>query len=292
MNSGFTTAGAVRLAGARIGGQVSLSGAELGGIDSKGRSLVADGLKCDRKLLLSNGFSAVGSVSMAGAEIQLLEVGDTPGSLPTLGDATGWTLQDVNGVIRTDRRAAAAWLSTQAAAQPWQALAAIYDRNGQSPDARWMRYKSALRSTKNTSKLVWLTRQAYRVTTGHGYYPLVALAWLVLILLVATTLTAVWGDQFTTATSTAIRADLASQMSPVPGRVPAGLCSTGWDVPCLDPLAYGLATAFPVIGPGHTWTPPDDSWTLTGAFHAMRLMAWVFAAILLAGVSGLLRKQT
>lgn len=296
MNSQFTTAGAVRLPSARIGGQLSFSAANLGGVDKDGRSLVADGMKCESKMLLTNGFSAAGVLSFATAEIQNLEVGKTPESLPMLGDATGWTVHDFKGIIRTDRKAAAKWLSTQSAAQPWHALADVYDRNGQPAEARWIRYKSAVRSTRNTwstSRLVWLLRQLYRLTTGHGYYPLAALVWLALIFGLATTLTAVYEDQFTTATTATVRDHLKNEgRSQVSGRVPAAWCSDGWDTPCLDVFSYGLATAFPAIGPSHTWTPPDDERVLTTAFHAMRLLAWLFAAILLAGVTGLLRKQT
>ncbi|MFI5706992.1 hypothetical protein [Kribbella sp. NPDC051620] len=291
---GFTTAGAVRLAGARIGGQLILSGAHLRGTNAAGQSLIADGLHCERKLVLKKDFSAVGPLSFAGAEIQHLVVGDTAGELPTLGDVTGWTVQDVSGRIRTDRTAAAAWLSTQPAAQPWQALAAVYDRNGQPTDARWIRYKSAVRSTKGTAMPIWLARQAYRVTTGHGYYPLVALFWLALIFIGATTIAATSADQFTTPTTAAIRTDLATRgQSPVPGRAPASQCSRStWDVPCLDPLTYGLSTAFPVIGATNTWTPSSNAQALAITFHTMRLLSWIFAAILLAGITGLLRKQT
>ncbi|MEV6415204.1 hypothetical protein [Kribbella sp. NPDC051718] len=207
---------------------------------------------------------------------------------------TGWTVQDVTGRIRTDRSAAEAWLSTQPAAQPWHAMAGVYDRNGQPADARRIRYRSAVRSTRGTAKRIWLARQTYRWTTGHGYYPLAALFWLALIFGAATTLAASSADQFTTATTATIRADLTARGHvPVPGRVPASQCSRAtWDVPCLDPLAYGLGTAFPVIGSANTWTPSNDSLGLAITFHIMRLMSWVFAAILLAGITGLLRKQT
>jgi hypothetical protein len=275
LNEGFCASGAVRLAGARVGGRLSLSNAQLRGTDADGRSLVADGIKCDRKLLLSGGFSTAGTVNFAAAEIQNLVVGDTPESLPILGDATGWILHDVNGVIRADRTTADAWLSGQPA-QPCQALAAIYDRNGQPADARWIRYKSAVRSTRNSSRPAWLGRQAYRVTTGHGYYPLVAVLWLLLIFGVATTLATVAEDRFTTPVTSAIRADLENERPVVPGRVPAEWCSPEWDVHCLNPLTYGLATALPVVGSAPTWTPPDDSPALTTAFLIMRLLAWIF----------------
>lgn len=66
--------------------------------------------------------------------------------------------------------------------QPWQKLAAVYEGNGQPADVRWMRYRSAVRSSRGTkgAQRGW-ARQAYRWTSGHGYYPLTALSWLVVI---------------------------------------------------------------------------------------------------------------
>jgi hypothetical protein len=208
-------------------------------------------------------------------------------------------------VIRTDRRAAAGWLDSQWAAQPWQELATVYDRNGQPADARWIRYRSAVRSTRNTKGWSWLGRQTYRWTTGHGYYPLAAAGWLIVIFGIAWSLAAAWADEFTTTTTDTISADLTARAEaaatsgqaedppipePLPGRVPAAWCTHGWDVPCLDPPVYALTTAFPAAAATQAWTPPDG-W-LTVVFYVLRLLAWVFTALLLAGVTGLLRKQT
>jgi hypothetical protein len=177
--------------------------------------------------------TAAGEITLHGADIGHLVISDSAESLPGLGDVTGWRIRDLHGVIRTNRKAAASWLETQEAAQPWQELAAVYDRNGQPSGARWMRYRSAVHSTGSTSGAAWLGRQAYRWTTEHGYYPLAALGWLVVIFGVAWSLTAVWADEFTTATTATIREDLTARAEaaetgglaedpPIPDPSPAG----------------------------------------------------------------------
>jgi hypothetical protein len=306
LDKGFTAAGAIRLPGAHIGGRLRMGGATLKGADDRD-SLIADNLQANSDVFLDKGFTAAGTISLGGTEIGNLIVGDDPGSLPRLGDVTGWRIRDVHGVIRTDRKVAADWLSRQPASQPWQELAAVYERNGQPADARWMRYRSAVRSTRKTKLPTWLTRQTYRWTTGHGYYPLAALAWLIVIFVIAWALTAIWADDFTTTTTSTIRADLIARAEaatggqsedspipdpPFPGRVPAAWCTDGWDVTCLNPSIYALTTAFPAAATSQTWAPPTNSWALTVGFHLLRLLAWVFTALLVAGVTGLLRKQT
>jgi hypothetical protein len=262
-------------------------------------------MRVDGDLFLDEDFTAAGTVGLRRADIGSLVVGADAESLPRLGEVTGWRIQDVRGVIRTERKAAADWLSSQPAPQPWQEAAAVYERNGQPADARWMRYRSAVRSTRSTKGLSWLGRQTYRWTTGHGYYPLAALFWLAAIFIVALGLTAAWADDFTTATTATIRDDLTTRAEstasgaqaedpsipdPLPGRLPAAWCTDGWDVACLNPPVFALTTAFPAAAATQPWAPPDD-WR-TVVFYVLRLAAWVFTALLLAGVTGLLRKQT
>jgi hypothetical protein len=306
LGQGFTGAGAVRLPGAHITGQLSLRGARITGDDTNGNSVHADGMRVDGDTYLDQGFTAQGAVRLPSSAVGDLYVGDTGQSLPKLGDATGWRIRDLQGVVRTDRKAAARWLDSQSAAQPWQELAAVYERNGQPADARWMRYKSAVRSTRSTrSRPSRLGRQIYRWTTGHGYYPLAAVVWLVVIFGLAWGLAAINADQFTTTSTPVISADLEERAEaatatgaeedppipdPPPGRVLAAWCTDAWNVTCLDPAVYALTTAFPAAATTQPWAPPDGP--LTVVFYVLRLAAWVFTALLLAGVTGLLRRQT
>jgi hypothetical protein len=69
LSEGFTAEGAVRLAGADIGGQLSCRGATLTGRDKDGDALVADGMTVRGDVFLSEGFTAEGAVRLAGADI-------------------------------------------------------------------------------------------------------------------------------------------------------------------------------------------------------------------------------
>lgn len=64
----FTTAGAVRLAGAEIAGSLTCRGARLGA-NRYGNALIADELQASVAVLLEEGFSATGAVRMPGAKI-------------------------------------------------------------------------------------------------------------------------------------------------------------------------------------------------------------------------------
>jgi hypothetical protein len=73
--------------------------------------------------------------------------------------------------------------------------------------------------------------------------------------------------------------------------VPAELCSAAWDIDCFAPGPYALGVAFPAAAAATSqpWSPPSE-WAI--AIQILRGLAWIFTALLLAGVTGLLRKQT
>lgn len=68
LTGGFSTAGAVRLAGADISGQLSCDGAQLGA-NKMGDSLFSDGMKVHRDVLFTGSFTAVGNVSLRRTQI-------------------------------------------------------------------------------------------------------------------------------------------------------------------------------------------------------------------------------
>src|SRR6266496_1976190 len=68
----FTAGGAVRLARADITGQLRCSGAQLTGTDRDGNALVADGMKVGAAVLLDEGFTSAGTVSLNSARADQL----------------------------------------------------------------------------------------------------------------------------------------------------------------------------------------------------------------------------
>ena len=310
----FTSLGAVRLLGAQITGQLSLRGAELFARDI---CLDADQVRADGGLFLEpqappRSSAATGTVRLSGARLGHLHVSPSADLLPRMGEVVGWQLGDVHGVIRTNVSAAEQWLDTQATSQPLQELADRYDRNGQPADARRLRYRAAVRSTARGPWWAKPQRWAYRVTTGHGYYPLLAAVWLLAIFAAAWGLAAAANGSYTTPTTEVIAADLRERVAAqrqllvrgealpadepklpdrLPSRVPATWCTPDWDVPCLSPPLHAATVALPAAAAAgmQPWTAQSG---VAFALVVLRGLAWVFAALLLAGVTGLLKKQT
>ena len=69
LDEGFTAFGAVRLAGADITGRLRCSGATLTGRDRHGYAMSASGIKVGGDVDLDEGFTALGAVRLAGADI-------------------------------------------------------------------------------------------------------------------------------------------------------------------------------------------------------------------------------
>ena len=97
----FTAAGAVRLARADITGQLSCSGAQLTGTDHDGNALVADGMKVGAAVLLDEGFTAAGTVSLKSVRADQLVL--SPAKLAGAGEITfdfTATEAQIAGVLR------------------------------------------------------------------------------------------------------------------------------------------------------------------------------------------------
>jgi hypothetical protein len=332
-NNGFRAEGTVNARGARIGGQVVLAGGTFtaGLLDAIASPAVNDG-RGEPALSNSDGPSAEKStrreppivVNLEGAQMAGLIPGGTRSApKPAIIDgimrlrraviddlngpatgwlaATGWEIKDVSGNIRTNRRAAADWLKTALAGepsvQPWHALAAVYDRNGQPAAARLLRLAAAVRVTRKAPWPTKLMRAVYLGVVGHGYYPLLAGVWLLVAVILGTALVANNRAEFVPtniAAADKAAADYAQQTkSPVPIRTTAATsCNRHPDYPCLNPLTYTVSTMVPTVGTtASDWVLRSDaaSW-LTIALIAVKLVAWALGVLLLAGVTGLLQK--
>ena len=233
-----------------------------------------------------------GFAVLTGATIGTLSIAKPPKSVCRVDKATGWSVGDLLDAMRDSASEARDWLDTgEFVAQPWEEFAGVYERNGQPADARRMRYWAARRATRQAPWHSKLVRQMYWLTSGHGYYPLVALVWLVLIFAAGLTVTAVAHDTFTTASTTqvsALRVASRNGSAPPPGRVFARDCvNPAWDIACLNNVEYAISVVVPVAD-SQPWEPPDPVAALLLIF---RILAWVFVAILLAGVTGLLKQQ-
>ena len=301
--NGLTATGAVRAPLATITSALDLEGAILN--NEGGYALNLEVARVEA-LYLRNVRHVQGTLILRRARIGYLIVEDSPvGRLPGPLVASGWQIQDIRGGLRSDRRLAAKWLATQPefVPQPWHALADVYARNGQPADARRLRLEAAHRTTKNAPPGSKQARWLYGLVVGYGYYPLLAAVWLVALLIIASALIATQTKTFVptnpTAAATAISRSATAKTTTTattPRTVPtvtgATACARlGNRYPCLRPLLFSLDVVLPpTVGAGqaNAWRPAANwlAYLLTG----LKVFGWVLTALLLAGVTGLLRK--
>jgi hypothetical protein len=209
-----------------------------------------------------------------------------------------------SGVAETGR-AAAEWLSgtgsgenSEFVAQPWHELASVYDRNGQPADARWLGREAARGVTRTSRPGPKLVRWIYGALTGHGYYPLRAAFWLVLVVLVTMSIVATHRADFApTATNRAAwkpNVPASQSAEPITGATP---CDQLKDpATCLNPVLWSFDNVLPgtlATGQAAVWTPnAAQGWSqwVPYTLGALKLLSWILVALLLAGVTGLLRK--
>jgi hypothetical protein len=294
--------GLVRAVGAAIGGQLNLAGATL--ISQGEYALHLQSARLG-ELLLSPA-SVKGGLSLTAANIDVLIAPEKMDVLTAHElNASGWRLRDVDGPIRHNRRTAAAWLTANGSdkhsefvAQPWHELANVYERNGQPADARWMRWKAAQGVTRTSPWWSKLIRKVYGLLVGHGYYPLIAAVWLIIAIVTSGIIV------YTNAgVLTPTAANKAAWKTPPPVRQPATPitgatpCDDLQDrSTCLRPFLYGFDNALPgtlATGQAAQWTANGAQgfdnwipWTLGG----LKIASWILVALLLAGITGLLRK--
>jgi hypothetical protein len=143
-----------------------------------------------------------------------------------------------------------------------------------------------------------MIRYVYGALVGYGYYPLVAAVWLILALVVTIGVVTTHGEDFAPTASN----KAAWKITPAPGDwvppITGGTPCYQLKDPstCLNPVLW----SFDNVLPGTLATGQAAQWTANGAqglnqwlpytLGALKLFSWILVALLLAGVTGLLRK--
>jgi len=294
LRGGFTATGVgddgtVRLRGARIGGQLNCDGARLR--NDSGPALLADGLQVGQDVLLRGGFSATGAGDNVAVNLTDGSVGGTlvfaPACLEHATDphrrlaVDGLTYAGVPRPIP-----ARDWLDLLRdgtpgyAAQPYQQLAAGHRALGDDRQAREILMAQrddqlARADTRWPERLWgWITK----VTLGYGYQPWRALLFLAAVVVVSCVLAVVLGAHGALA---------QTSKTATPGRS----CTV------VQQVSVGLDLNLPV---GTSVARADcdltmDSASATAAWLSavgwvLRLAAWVFAALFIAGFTTAVRK--
>lgn len=184
-------------------------------------------------------------------------------------------------------------------AQPWHAFAAVYERNGDPVSARRLRYHAARRVTKQSRGLPKLIRLLYGAVVGHGYYPLLAAGWLFVIVLlgcatVSNTRESIVPTRPAAAAAAAELQAAKAKLPPPPEPITAETpCAVHIHYPCLSTTYFVLSSLSPAnLTTSTDWVIISDAtpW-LVIPLWILKIAAWVLAALLLAGFTGLLRKN-
>jgi hypothetical protein len=294
MRDGFTATGsgddgAVRLAGAHIGGQLDCTGADLR--NESGPALVAFTLQVGRGMDFTGGFTATGGGQYAAVDLRSARTDgaflfaptrlehkiDSHGRL----EVDGLTYAGVPEPISAqDWRELLRDGTPAYAAQPYQQLAAGYRAMGDERQVREILMAQrddelTLTDTRGREKL-W--GKITKVTLGYGYQPWRALLFLAGVLAVSCVLAVALGSHGALA---------QTDKTATPGR------------PCtvIQQVSVGLDLNLPVgtslAGVDCGLTTDSASTTaawLTAVGWVLRLLAWVFAALFIAGFTSAVRK--
>ena len=294
LRGGFTATGAgedgaVRLLGAHIGGQLDCTGADLR--NDSGPALIADSLQVGQGMYLSGGFTATGGGADVAVDLTGTRVGGALlfdlGGLKHATDphrrlaVDGLTYAGVPEPI-----SARDWLELLRdgtpgyAAQPYQQLAAGYRALGDERQAREIlmaqRDDQLARADTRWPERLW--GRITKVTLGYGYQPWRALLFLAAVVAVSCVLAVVLGSHGALA---------QTSKTATPGRS----CTV------VQQVSVGLDLNLPV---GTSVARADcdlttDSASATAAWltavgWVLRLLAWVFAALFIAGFTSAVRK--
>ena len=313
---GATVTGETDFSGAKVGGQVLLSGSKCKSNDNCALRLSSSDItgRLDLSMDESNG-----PILLDGAHIGLLVTPDDKAELPKPLYAQGWQIADMTGSIECDFSAVQSWLMSSdsikkndslspRAAQPWQVLADVMEKKGywnvaqrlRFTGVRWERRDPFKR--ENLSKIEWIRywvsrglSGVYGFLVGYGYRPLRAAIWLFAIFIASLILTSVTPASFVPTDNTiaiqAVAQHQGIEINDVP-RIDGSMdCSEfGDDYPCFSRMSYSLEVAIPAaaLGSSSAWTPNSSLVNVT--LIVLKGASWLLTLLLVAGVTGLLRK--
>jgi hypothetical protein len=294
-NDGFRCDGAVRAWGIHIGGELCFFGASLNNPD--GDALDADHASIV-KLHLPN--DVVGGISLESARIGDLATSDRPSKHL---NAVGWEIAKLSGPLRNNWRAADNWLSSgridgrlSQSVQPWHALAAAYELDGDLTSGRKLRTSAANIVMRQSPPFTRVALWIYGLIVGYGYRPLRAALWLLVMvaiswLIVANTRGDIVPTDMASAETHAVAASTAPLRRPITAE---DSCDMHPGYPCFNSFTFAVNN----LVPSASMTTSNTQWIVQSgattwlilALPIIKLASWVLAALLLAGVTGLLRK--
>lgn len=216
-----------------------------------------------------------------------------------LSDASGWTIKQITGLMGTNASKTISWLKSaqSTAIQPWEAIAEYYERAGMKSEANRIRHAGARRVTKQAPIYVKPFRYLFAMAAGYGYWPVLSGLWLIASIVLAIYIVGMNSQSMVPTDNTRAQAAVQehSQLtgSPQPATVSAELsCEEYSPYPCFSATTYTVGSSVPGVGAAskQDWTVSSSAPGLTLAVAALRIAAWIFSAILIASLTGLLRR--
>lgn len=317
---GLSVHGPMLAVEASIGGEVDLTEAQLDSPTDEPALSLRDA-RVGALVLRPDAFD--GLLDFSGATIGSLRTTAEP---PVPLEAVGWEVGNVQGPLR-DWRVAHQWLTRSisspnkpdaddtaaptVAVQPWRSLAAAYERLGDPASAKRLRVAAAHQVTRLSSWPTKAARWMYFLFAGYGYYPLLALLWTLAVTVVTVGIVAANRHDIVPtdpakaqtaverhfgigpATAGPERAEKQAQADaflPVTAATP---CAVHRDYPCMNSWTFAINAVLPqAASTNRDWDiAADASPALTAILPALKLLSWALAAVLLTGVTGLLRQD-
>jgi hypothetical protein len=324
----FTAAGAVRLARADITGQLRCSGAQLTGTDRPGNALVGDEIKVGAAVLLDEGFTAAGTVSLNSARADVLRwapdgqfsgqvnledahVGELEDNWPQAGEQAGeqsahgyWPLGGrlrlngftYDGLGKAEVKQRLGWIQSQYqgdeqaafATQPYEQLADMYRRAGQEREAREVEI-ARRRDLRTYGNL-----GPYR-KFGNWFLDITIRygyqTWRAAALLAVVFVAFLVLSIVGQHQHVIVPTGDTKELHPMPT---ATQCTSNY--PCFYPFGYTVDTVIPIINVHQAdyWRPnghaPSGWLWVVGAWGATAA-GWALATLLIAGYTGLVRQN-
>ncbi|WP_326471737.1 hypothetical protein [Actinophytocola sp.] len=284
--------------GGRDNGAIRLLGAHLGGLDCAGArlrnytgpALKGDSLRVDRNMFLRDGFDVVGGGGDVAVDLSDARVGGVLVFAPKrLAHTTDPQRRlRINGLLYAglpEGKSTPDWLrllregTPEYAAQPYQQLAAAHRSAGHDSQARHI-LMSQRRDQIHRHAITGPAERAWARFTGlalgYGYQPWRALIGLLIVITGAIVLAILLGGH----------GGLAQVRTPTP--------AVSSECPVVDRIGVGLDLGTPLVTTGaRSRCEPTTTGTgqvLTIAGWVLRLLAWAFATLFIAGFTGAIRK--
>jgi hypothetical protein len=290
--------GNMRAVGTTFGGQLDLTDLNIG--DQMQRGGAAIFLSSSIGTLNVSGLRVQGGLNLSSATIGVLSVGKTEPhhGLPVLSGVRNWSLGTIDGFIRTDSDKAARWLdsleginektrSRLFSVQPWKEVARAYDQLGQQRDSRFIRYWAEVRATRTSPLGRRFFRWLYGLFVGYGYRPFRVLGWILFLYIVALIPGLLSECSFAPTTPNVASVCITS----INGEMERVQTSSITSYPSYNAWLFALDAIVPGApgGQSPSWRAIEDP--LPALFSLIKGFSWVLAALLLAAITGILKKD-